>query len=76
MPHDSVCGCSVDEVHRDMLYRYDQVFEIADYLMYEVGNFGGIDTKDLKGDGFVAVFNSPRLSVRTSSRPWSISTTT
>jgi alpha-mannosidase len=23
-PHDSICGCSIDQVHRDMEYRYDQ----------------------------------------------------
>ena len=22
--HDSICGCSIDQVHRDMMYRYDQ----------------------------------------------------
>ena len=24
-PHDSICGCSVDQVHRDMEHRFDQV---------------------------------------------------
>lgn len=28
-PHDSICGCSVDQVHRDMEYRFDQVTSIA-----------------------------------------------
>ncbi len=23
-PHDSICGCSIDQVHRDMMYRFDQ----------------------------------------------------
>jgi len=23
-PHDSICGCSIDQVHRDMVYRFDQ----------------------------------------------------
>lgn len=27
--HDSICGCSVDEVHQDMLYRYRQSSQIA-----------------------------------------------
>lgn len=27
-PHDSICGCSCDEVHRDMDYRYNQAKEI------------------------------------------------
>ena len=30
--HDSICGCSVDQVHRDMHYRYDQVQLIASVL--------------------------------------------
>lgn len=31
-PHDSICGCSVDQVHQDMLYRYDQIYQITDSL--------------------------------------------
>lgn len=29
-PHDSICGCSIDQVHRDMLYRFDQCEMIGD----------------------------------------------
>jgi alpha-mannosidase/mannosylglycerate hydrolase len=29
-PHDSICGCSIDQVHRDMLYRFDQCRQIAE----------------------------------------------
>lgn len=29
-PHDSICGCSIDQVHRDMVYRFDQTDQIAD----------------------------------------------
>lgn len=32
-PHDSICGCSLDQVHRDMLYRFDQCELIADGLV-------------------------------------------
>ncbi len=28
-PHDSICGCSIDQTHRDMYYRFDQVKEIS-----------------------------------------------
>ncbi len=28
-PHDSICGCSIDQVHRDMHYRFDQALEIG-----------------------------------------------
>ena len=29
-PHDSICGCSIDQVHRDMHYRFDQCALIGD----------------------------------------------
>ncbi|HVA76479.1 MAG TPA: glycoside hydrolase family 38 C-terminal domain-containing protein [Candidatus Binataceae bacterium] len=29
-PHDSICGCSVDHVHTDMRYRFDQAAIIAE----------------------------------------------
>jgi len=28
-PHDSICGCSIDEVHRGMHFRYDQAEQIG-----------------------------------------------
>ena len=31
--HDSICGCSVDQVHRDMRYRFDQCRMLADGLV-------------------------------------------
>ena len=32
-PHDSICGCSIDQVHRDMGYRFDQTREIGEQLV-------------------------------------------
>lgn len=32
-PHDSICGCSIDQVHRDMTYRYDQHAEITEEII-------------------------------------------
>jgi alpha-mannosidase len=32
-PHDSICGCSVDAVHRENEVRFDQVRQIADSLL-------------------------------------------
>lgn len=32
-PHDSICGCSVDEVHREMLTRFSQVKELGETLI-------------------------------------------
>jgi alpha-mannosidase len=31
-PHDSICGCSVDQVHREMLPRFQQVEQIGEEL--------------------------------------------
>ena len=31
-PHDSICGCSCDEVHRDMMVRYEQLHRSLDVL--------------------------------------------
>lgn len=46
-PHDSICGCSIDQVHRDMKYRFDQTRLICDEIMSRViGKMraGGLDT--------------------------------
>ncbi|OHB51722.1 MAG: hypothetical protein A2Y10_07875 [Planctomycetes bacterium GWF2_41_51] len=34
-PHDSICGCSIDQTHRDMQYRFDQVNIIAHQICRE-----------------------------------------
>ncbi|AFZ65648.1 alpha-mannosidase [Deinococcus peraridilitoris] len=31
-PHDSICGCSIDQVHREMLTRFDEAQQMADLL--------------------------------------------
>ena len=40
-PHDSICGCSCDEVHRDMLVRYEQLHRTLDYAEREALGVGG-----------------------------------
>jgi alpha-mannosidase len=40
-PHDSICGCSCDEVHRDMLVRYEQLDRMLDYVEREAVGVGG-----------------------------------
>ena len=40
-PHDSICGCSCDEVHRDMLARYEQLDRTLDYAEREALGVGG-----------------------------------
>lgn len=34
-PHDSICGCSIDEVHREMDTRFDQVEQTAGAILNE-----------------------------------------
>lgn len=37
-PHDSICGCSIDQVHRDMLYRFDQVRLLSNEIITPFNN--------------------------------------
>lgn len=34
-PHDSICGCSIDQVHREMMPRFDQARQIGETLTKE-----------------------------------------
>ncbi|AEF82524.1 alpha-mannosidase [Leadbettera azotonutricia] len=62
-PHDSICGCSIDAVHRDMIYRYNQSREIGSALLDRCSIFyNGISAEGLKGDIAAAVFNSSGIS--------------
>lgn len=61
-PHDSICGCSGDQIHVDMLYRYDQVDMIAERALQMSQRAIADRTKlpELEGDEdfAVTVFNS------------------
>lgn len=35
-PHDSICGCSVDEVHREMTARFEKAEQVALHIIDEV----------------------------------------
>lgn len=50
-PHDSICGCSCDQVHKDMIYRFDQVKCICERLynrFLEFNPHGSGDDYELK----------------------------
>jgi len=32
-PHDSICGCSVDEVHNEMMTRFDKSYQVASEIV-------------------------------------------
>ena len=59
-PHDSICGCSIDQAHRDMVYRFDQARLIGRTSVLEsVQDVGDrIDTVGLGEDEWlVTVYN-------------------
>jgi len=59
--HDSICGCSIDQVHRDMEYRFDQSRLINDKLITHA--LEAIATRvalpDLTGEDFALVVFNP-----------------
>lgn len=59
-PHDSICGCSIDQVHKDMEYRFDQSAGISSHVTRDAlraiadrVKVPGLDEKDLA----LVVFN-------------------
>ena len=50
-PHDSICGCSVDEVHAEMMTRFAKSRHVAEALAQESGRFlaGRTDTSAFAG---------------------------
>lgn len=34
-PHDCITGCSIDQVHKDVMNRYEKVNDIGDYVMHK-----------------------------------------
>jgi len=46
-PHDSICGCSCDEVHRDMVVRYEQLDRTLDYVEREALGVGSAPVNTL-----------------------------
>ena len=57
--HDSICGCSIDQVHEDMKYRFSQCLQIGERLTDEATRrlaanvTGGITEEEIR----VVVFN-------------------
>lgn len=64
-PHDSICGCSVDQVHREMVVRFDWCEQIGEEVARRV--LEGLASAVDGGDGplpVVVVFN-PASAART-----------
>lgn len=58
-PHDSICGCSITQVHKDMIYRFDQVKEISEEMIRHEFNeiVSSINTKSLDKPFSIVLFN-------------------
>jgi alpha-mannosidase len=74
-PHDSICGCSCDETHRDMLVRYEQLGRTLDFVEREALGVGGayvntlpyrrrrlVDGQLVELDGFSGARPEPSVS--------------
>lgn len=44
-PHDSICGCSIDEVHSEMMTRYECVEQLEDTLIHDAVNRSRIPSR-------------------------------
>ena len=66
-PHDSICGCSIDQVHREMLPRFDQSKQIAEILSEKSLQYVNdqINTSDLKEGERALVVHNPLTWDRT-----------
>lgn len=57
LPHDSICGCGNDKIHREMMLRYEQIADIGDHLLQEARAELNSPATDFSADGELAVFN-------------------
>jgi mannosylglycerate hydrolase len=66
-PHDSICGCSIDQVHREMLPRFDQSRQIAEGLTQRAAGHiaASIDTSSLRPRDVALVAHNSLPAVRT-----------
>ncbi|MET7827006.1 hypothetical protein ABZT23_20260 [Streptomyces sp. NPDC005386] len=44
-PHDSLCGCSVDEVHRENAVRYERVHQLGEHIVSRALLKSGLDVR-------------------------------
>ncbi|MCK9518082.1 MAG: hypothetical protein M0R74_03480, partial [Dehalococcoidia bacterium] len=54
-PHDSICGCSVDQTHREMLPRYDRAEQLARQIARESMHHV-VRRMEAQGNGALAVW--------------------
>lgn len=59
--HDSICGCSLDQVHRDMMFRYDQCRTLGNQLRNKAFGMLTMNCAELaqEKDEFTVVIANP-----------------
>lgn len=59
-PHDSICGCSVDEVHREMEVRFEKAKAVAEFVKTNALNSWRqkLHTKEASGEYLFTVINT------------------
>jgi alpha-mannosidase len=65
-PHDSICGCSIDQVHDEMKPRFDQVDQIGEELILQATQSisRAIDTQVEGALSAIVIFNPHGFSCR------------
>ncbi len=59
-PHDSICGCSIDEVHREMEVRFAKVNQVGNFVKTNLLNEwkGKLATQNAQSDHLFTVVNT------------------
>jgi len=59
LAHDSICGCSIDEVHDEMMQRYRCIQDLGQSILKQASNAicENVDSSDNSHDGSFVVFN-------------------
>jgi alpha-mannosidase len=65
-PHDSICGCSIDQVHDEMKPRFDQADQIADEITLQALQTitQAVDTQTENAFSAIVIFNPQGFSRR------------
>ncbi len=63
-PHDSICGCSLDRVHENMIYRYNQSEEISNEIIHTFKQ-GRRKKNEESKDMVIEIFNPLPYSEKT-----------
>lgn len=56
-PHDSICGCSISQVHTDMKYRFAQTREIANEIITDITYQQRLTLQGDGKNGMLTVYN-------------------